>query len=34
VINTFATLGAETGLFSWIDFQGLENWGSLSKAVS
>jgi phosphopantothenoylcysteine decarboxylase/phosphopantothenate--cysteine ligase len=32
VLNTPATLGAESGLFTWIDFQGLENWGSLSKA--
>ncbi|MBI9020662.1 MAG: phosphopantothenoylcysteine decarboxylase [Verrucomicrobia bacterium] len=32
VLNTPATLGAETGLFTWIDLQGLENWGSLSKA--
>lgn len=32
VLNTPATLGAETGLFTWIDFQALENWGSLSKA--
>ena len=32
VLNTPATLGAETGLFTWIDFQGLENWGSLDKA--
>lgn len=31
VLNTPATLGAETGLFTWIDFQGLENWGSLNK---
>jgi phosphopantothenoylcysteine decarboxylase/phosphopantothenate--cysteine ligase len=32
VLNTPATLGAESGLFTWIDFQGLENWGSLDKA--
>jgi len=32
ILNTPATLGAETGLFTWIDFQTLENWGSLSKA--
>ncbi len=32
VLNTPATLGAETGLFTWISFQTLENWGSLSKA--
>ena len=31
VLNTPATLGAETGLFTWIDFQILENWGSLDK---
>jgi phosphopantothenoylcysteine synthetase/decarboxylase len=33
VLNTPATLGAESGLFTWIDFQGLEDWGSLTKAV-
>ena len=32
VLNTPATLGAETGLFTWIDVQGLENWGSIDKA--
>ena len=32
VLNTPATLGAESGLFTWIDKQGLENWGSLVKA--
>ena len=32
VLNTPATLGAESGLFTWIDFQGLENWGLLNKA--
>ena len=32
VLNTPATLGAESGLFTWIDQKGLENWGSLSKA--
>jgi phosphopantothenoylcysteine decarboxylase/phosphopantothenate--cysteine ligase len=32
VLNTPATLGAETGLFTWIDFQTLENWGTLNKA--
>ena len=32
VLNTPATLGAESGLFTWIDFQGLESWGSLDKA--
>lgn len=32
VLNTPATLGAESGLFTWIDKQGLENWGSLGKA--
>jgi phosphopantothenoylcysteine decarboxylase/phosphopantothenate--cysteine ligase len=31
VLNTPATLGAESGLFTWIDFQGLECWKSLSK---
>jgi phosphopantothenoylcysteine decarboxylase/phosphopantothenate--cysteine ligase len=31
ILNTPATLGAESGLFTWIDFQGLENWGSLDK---
>lgn len=33
VLNTPATLGAESGLFTWIDKQGLENWGSLDKAA-
>lgn len=32
VLNTPATLGAETGLFTWIDKQGLKKWGSLDKA--
>jgi phosphopantothenoylcysteine decarboxylase/phosphopantothenate--cysteine ligase len=32
VLNTPATLGAESGLFTWIDFQGSENWGALTKA--
>ncbi|MFA6173499.1 MAG: phosphopantothenoylcysteine decarboxylase [Kiritimatiellales bacterium] len=32
VLNTPATLGAESGLFTWIDKQGLEDWGSLDKA--
>jgi phosphopantothenoylcysteine decarboxylase/phosphopantothenate--cysteine ligase len=32
VLNTPATLGAESGLFTWIGPQGLENWGSLDKA--
>jgi phosphopantothenoylcysteine decarboxylase / phosphopantothenate---cysteine ligase len=31
VLNTPSTLGAESGLFTWIDNQGLQNWGSLSK---
>ncbi len=31
VLNTPATLGAESGLFTWIDKQGLENWNSLNK---
>lgn len=33
ILNTPATLGAESGLFTWIDFQTLENWGSLDKAA-
>jgi phosphopantothenoylcysteine decarboxylase/phosphopantothenate--cysteine ligase len=43
VLNTPASLGSESGLFTWIDFQGLpaacsrkrvtrETWGSLSKS--
>ncbi|QHI67923.1 phosphopantothenoylcysteine decarboxylase domain-containing protein [Tichowtungia aerotolerans] len=32
VLNTPATLGAENGLFTWIDFQTMEDWGSLGKA--
>jgi len=32
VLNTPATLGAENGLFTWIGFHTLENWGSLTKA--
>lgn len=32
ILNTPATLGAESGLFTWIDVQGLESWGSLDKA--
>lgn len=32
VLNTPATLGSESGLFIWIDSQGLENWGRLNKA--
>jgi phosphopantothenoylcysteine decarboxylase/phosphopantothenate--cysteine ligase len=32
VLNTPATLGGSSGLFTWIDKQGLENWGSLDKA--
>ena len=32
VLNTPATLGSESGLFTWIDSRGLENWGSLNKA--
>ena len=31
VLNTPATLGAETGLFTWIDETGVEPWGVLSK---
>ena len=33
VLNTPATLGAESGTFTWIDFQTLEKWGSLDKAA-
>jgi phosphopantothenoylcysteine decarboxylase/phosphopantothenate--cysteine ligase len=33
VLNTPATLGAESGLFTWIDKQDLENWGSLDKVA-
>ncbi len=33
VLNTPATLGAESGLFIWIDNRVLENWGSLNKAA-
>ena len=32
VLNTPATLGAESGRFTWIDLQTLENWGPLDKA--
>jgi phosphopantothenoylcysteine decarboxylase/phosphopantothenate--cysteine ligase len=32
VLNTPATLGGSSGLFTWIDSQGLETWGSLDKA--
>ncbi|MCU0857245.1 MAG: phosphopantothenoylcysteine decarboxylase [Pontiellaceae bacterium] len=32
VLNTPATLGADTGRFTWIDFQGSEDWGLLDKA--
>ena len=32
VLNTPATLGSESGLFTWIDFLGPEDWGSLDKA--
>ena len=31
ILNTPATLGAETGLFTWIDAQEIEPWGSLKK---
>lgn len=31
VLNTPATLGAENGIFIWIDDDGLEDWGALSK---
>lgn len=33
VLNTPATLGAESGFFTWIDGQGSENWGQLSKSA-
>lgn len=33
VLNTPATLGADSGVFTWIDFQGLEQWGTLDKAA-
>ncbi|MGE4490597.1 MAG: phosphopantothenoylcysteine decarboxylase [Kiritimatiellales bacterium] len=32
VLNTPATLGAETGLFTWISFQTLENWSAIGKS--
>ncbi len=32
ILNTPATLGAENGLFTWIDNQGSDDWGSLDKA--
>ncbi len=32
ILNTPATLGAETGHFTWIRFQTLENWGPLTKS--
>jgi len=32
VLNTPATLGAETGLFTWIDPKSVDAWGSLTKA--
>lgn len=31
VLNTPATLGAENGLFTWIDSKNVTHWGSLSK---
>lgn len=31
VLNTPASLGADSGLFTWIDRQGLESWGSIHK---
>ncbi len=31
VLNTPATLGAETGLFTWINANSVEAWGSLDK---
>jgi len=32
VLNTPATLGGSSGLFTWIDKLGLESWGSLNKS--
>jgi phosphopantothenoylcysteine decarboxylase/phosphopantothenate--cysteine ligase len=32
VLNTPATLGADSGLFTWIDLQTVEPWGPLDKA--
>ena len=32
ILNTPATLGADSGLFTWIDSKGSENWGLLTKA--
>jgi len=32
VLNTPATLGAETGLFTWINSDGVDAWGTLTKA--
>jgi phosphopantothenoylcysteine synthetase/decarboxylase len=32
VLNTPATLGAETGLFTWIATGSIDAWGSLTKA--
>jgi len=32
VLNTLATLGADTGLFTWIDSGHSEDWGVLGKA--
>ena len=32
VLNTPATLGAETGTFTWIAADGINAWGSLDKA--
>ena len=31
ILNTPATLGADSGLFTWIDSKGSENWGLLTK---
>jgi phosphopantothenoylcysteine decarboxylase/phosphopantothenate--cysteine ligase len=32
VLNTPATLGAENGIFTWIDLKTVERWGPLTKA--
>ncbi|MFA5688407.1 MAG: phosphopantothenoylcysteine decarboxylase [Kiritimatiellales bacterium] len=33
VLNTPATLGAENGMFTWIDSSGTEPWGLINKAA-
>jgi phosphopantothenoylcysteine decarboxylase/phosphopantothenate--cysteine ligase len=33
ILNTPATLGAEDGLFTWLDAEHVETWGSLDKAA-